>query len=49
MMLWVLYKFVYYVDIVDKYIYNIIVKILQTPSRDEHTHHKGGKNENKIT
>ena len=24
-----------YVDIVDKYIYNIIVKILQAPSRDK--------------
>lgn len=33
MMLWVLYKFVHYVDIVDKLIYNIIVKILQAPSR----------------
>ena len=27
-----------YVDIVDKYIYNIIVKILQAPSRDKPTH-----------
>ena len=26
---------VYYVDIVDKLIYNIIVKILQAPSRDK--------------
>lgn len=25
----------------DKLIYNIIVKILQEPSRDKHTHHKG--------
>ena len=25
-----------YVDNVDKYIYNIIVKILQAPSRDKH-------------
>ena len=37
-----------YVDIVDKLIYNIIVKILQAPSRDKQ-HHKGEKNENKIT
>ena len=26
-----------YVDIVDKLIYNIIVKILQAPSRDKHS------------
>lgn len=44
MMLWV-YSIV---DIVDKLIYNIIVKILQAPSRDEHTHHKGGKMKIKL-
>lgn len=35
-------------DIVDKYIYNIIVKILQAPSRVERTHHKGGKMKIKL-
>ena len=39
---------VYYVDYVDKLIYNIIVKILQAPSRDKHTHHKGGKMKIKL-
>ena len=45
MMLWVLYKFV---DIVDKLIYNIIVKILQAPSRVKHPYHKGGKMKIKL-
>lgn len=35
-------------DIVDKLIYNIIVKILQAPSRDEHTHTKGGEMKIKL-
>ena len=39
---------VHYVDIVDKLIYNIIVKILQAPSRDKPTHHKGGKMKIKL-
>ena len=37
-----------YVDIVDKLIYNIIVKILQAPSRVKHTHHKGGNMKVKL-
>ena len=37
-----------YVDIVDKLIYNIIVKILQAPSRDKPTHYKGGKMKIKL-
>ena len=37
-----------YVDYVDKYIYNIIVKILQTPSREKHSYHKGGKMKIKL-
>ena len=37
-----------YVDYVDKLIYNIIVKILQAPSRDKSTHHKGGKMKIKL-
>ena len=37
-----------YVDIVDKLIYNIIVKILQAPSRDKHSYHKGGKMKIKL-
>ena len=37
-----------YVDCVDKLIYNIIVKILQAPSRDKPTHHKGGKMKIKL-
>ena len=44
MMLWV-YSIV---DYVDKLIYNIIVKILQAPSRDKPTHHKGGKMKIKL-
>ena len=40
--------FVDYVDIVDKLIYNIIVKILQAPSRDKHSPQRR-ENENKIT
>ena len=36
-----------YVDIVDKLIYNIIVKILQAPSRDKQ-HHKGEKMKIKL-
>ena len=39
---------VHYVDIVDKLIYNIIVKILQAPSRDKHSYHKGGKMKIKL-
>ena len=39
---------VYIVDIVDKLIYNIIVKILQAPSRDKPTHHKGGNMKIKL-
>ena len=35
---------VYIVDIVDKYIYNIIGIILQAPSRDKPTHHHKGGN-----
>ena len=35
-------------DIVDKLIYNIIVKILQAPSRDKHTNHKGGNMKIKL-
>ena len=38
----------YYVDIVDKLIYNIIVKILQAPSRDKQPTHKGGKMKIKL-
>ena len=37
-----------YVDIVDKYIYNITGIILQAPSRDKPTHHKGGKMKIKL-
>ena len=37
-----------YVDYVDKLIYNIIVKILQAPSRDKRTHTKGGKMKIKL-
>ena len=37
-----------YVDYVDKLIYNIIVKILQAPSRDKPTHHKGGNMKIKL-
>lgn len=44
MMLWV-YSIV---DIVDKLIYNIIVKILQAPSRVKHSYHKGGKMKIKL-
>jgi hypothetical protein len=40
--------FVDYVDIVDKLIYNITGIILQTPSRDKPTHHKGGKMKIKL-
>ena len=36
------------VDIVDKLIYNIIVKILQAPSRDKQLTHKGGKMKIKL-
>ena len=32
----------------DKLIYNIIVKILQAPSRVKHTHHKGEKMKIKL-
>ena len=35
-------------DIVDKYIYNIIVKILQAPSRDKQLTHKGGNMKIKL-
>ena len=35
-------------DIVDKYIYNIIGIILQAPSREKHSHHKGGKMKIKL-
>nr|DAE68347.1 MAG TPA: hypothetical protein [Caudoviricetes sp.] len=38
-----------YVDIVDKLIYNIIVKILQAPSRVKQLIPQRRKNENKIT
>lgn len=37
-----------YVDIVDKHIYNIIGIILQAPSRDKHSYHKGGKMKIKL-
>ena len=37
-----------FVDIEDKLIYNIIVKILQAPSREKPTHHKGGKMKIKL-
>ena len=37
-----------YVDYVDKLIYNIIVKILQAPSRDKQLTHKGGKMKIKL-
>ena len=37
-----------YVDIVDKYIYNITGIILQAPSREKPTHHKGGKMKIKL-
>ena len=37
-----------YVDIVDKLIYNIIGIILQAPSRDKHSSHKGGKMKIKL-
>ena len=37
-----------YVDIVDKLIYNIIVKILQAPSRDKQLTRKGGKMKIKL-
>ena len=37
-----------YVDIVDKYIYNIIGIILQAPSRDKQLTHKGGKMKIKL-
>lgn len=36
------------VDYVDKLIYNIIVKILQAPSRDKQLTHKGGKMKIKL-
>jgi hypothetical protein len=36
------------VDIVDKYIYNITGIILQAPSREKPTHHKGGKMKIKL-
>ena len=35
-------------DIVDKYIYNITGIILQEPSRDKPTHHKGGNMKIKL-
>ena len=35
-------------DYVDKLIYNIIVKILQAPSRDKQLTHKGGKMKIKL-
>lgn len=41
--------FVDYVDIVDKLIYNIIVKILQAPNRDKQLIPQRRKYENKIT
>ena len=41
--------FVYIVDIVDKYIYNITGIILQAPSRDKQLSPQRRKNENKIT
>ena len=44
MMLWV-YSIV---DIVNKYIYNIIGIILQAPSRDKQLIHKGGKMKIKL-
>jgi hypothetical protein len=37
-----------YVDIVDKYIYNITGIILQAPSREKPTHHKGGNMKIKL-
>lgn len=37
-----------YVDIVDKYIYNINGIILQAPSREKPTHHKGGNMKIKL-
>ena len=37
-----------YVDIVDKYIYNITGIILQAPSRAKPTHTKGGKMKIKL-
>ena len=37
-----------YVDCVDKLIYNRIVEILQAPSRDKHSYHKGGKMKIKL-
>ena len=37
-----------YVDIVDKYIYNINGIILQAPSREKHSYHKGGKMKIKL-
>ena len=37
-----------YVDIVDKLIYNIIVKILQAPSRVKQLTNKGGKMKIKL-
>ena len=48
MMLWVFYKFVHYVDIVDKLIYNIIGIILQAPSRVNHSYLKGEKMKIKL-
>lgn len=35
-------------DIVDKYIYNITGIILQAPSREKPTHHKGGNMKIKL-
>ena len=37
-----------YVDYVDKLIYNIIGIILQAPSREKPTHHKGGNMKIKL-
>ena len=37
-----------YVDYVDKLIYNIIVKILQAPSREKHSYLKGEKMKIKL-
>ena len=40
--------FVDCVDIVDKLIYNITGIILQAPSRDKHSYHKGGNMKIKL-
>ena len=37
-----------YVDYVDKLIYNIIVKILQSPCRDKHSYQKEGRMKIKL-